>query len=559
MVKNVYITTILLLFLTSVLSVHAQNLPICAYLPESGAKLRVAIIPDTQGDDEEMGVAQKEITAIKDHLLNEVGGVDFVLHVGDVTNAKVAGVPDGEQEAKIKAELELFSALLAEPLAREGIPFYPIVGNHDYRKRTPWTEVFTCLFDGSDSNGAYINPETVPGGSASSPNADNYSYVVKHPESNTYFVMLDCFDGGNYYEWLVSKYEEIRNEHPDARIFSIQHMNLFSLTVHGPLDNIRDAKENDTPEKFREITEKYNIEGWFSGHNHYYHRAMHVDDSRTPLSFDYTVGAASFKVYDKFTRHPLKKYKVQKIIKNKFDDGRFKANYLLMDVFEKFVVIKAWYSDENQNGSFGNFRLADEYIYSTNGKQTLISKQESFTKIADTARGEGLKGTQMAVLNGTNTDTRTFKTIANPREKVNSFYLNVTTGWLPEKEWHSGKTDSLVSDILVLRGMNYTQGSRFTSPYTLKLSYNGSSMTSGQELALSLMSFLDYNSEDRNPGDWYNATLGVKEPNEKIKKTIGAPFEEAEVGNYGVDTLNNYVWARIDCHGDFVIGYTNKQ
>jgi len=559
MVKNTCFITFFLLFLISVLSVHAQNLPACAGLPESETKLRVAIIPDTQGDDEEMGVAQKEITAIKDHLLNGVGGVDFVFHVGDVTNAKVVDVPDDEQESKIKAELELFNSLFTGPLAHEGIPFYPIVGNHDYRKRTPWTEVFSYLFDGNDPNGAYINPETVPGGSASSPNTDNYSYVVKHPESNTYFVMLDCFDGGNYYEWLNAKYKAIRNESPGARIFSIQHMNLFSLTVHGPLDNMRDARINDTPAKFRQITEEYNVEGWFSGHNHYYHRAMHVDDGRTPLSFDYTVGAASFKVYDKFTRHPIDEYKVQKTIVNKSADGRFKANYLLMDVYEKFVVIKTYYSDESHDGSFSGFKLADEYIYSTNGKQTLIEKEESFATIADTATGSGVKGTQMAIINGINNNSRFFVTRANAQEKKHHYFLNVTTGWLPAEEWHSGKSDGVVSDVLVLRGMNYLQGSRFTSPYTLKMSYDDSLMTSEQELALSLMSFLDDSLGDRNPGDWFNAISSVKEPTEKNKKTIGAPFEKAAVGNYGVDTLNNYVWARIDYHGDFAAGYTDKQ
>lgn len=560
MLKNYFITTLLFwCFIPFLSTVNGQNLPASADLPENDHKLRVAIIPDTQGDDEEMGVAQKEITAIKDHLLNEMGGVDMVLHVGDVTNAKVAGVPGDEQEPKIKAELELFNSLFTEPLAQQGIPFYPIVGNHDYRKRTPWTEVFSYLFDGSDPNGAYVDPETVPGGSASSPNADNFSYVVKHPESNTYFVLLDAFNGGYYYEWLEAKYKEIRNESPDARIFSIQHMNLFSLTVHAPLDNMRDAKANDTPEKFRQITEKYNIEGWFSGHNHYYHRAMHVDGNNNPLSFDYVVGAASFKVYDNFTRHPLDEYRTQKTLVNKWADGRFKANYLLMDVFEKFVVIKTYYSDEYFDGSFSDFRLTDEYIYSTNGKQTLVKKQESFATIADTANGEGFEGTQLAILQGTNNDARTFVTKEDGQEQKNPYYLNVTTGWLPANEWHTGKSDSLISDVLVLRGMSYMKGSRYTFPYTIKLSYNDALLSAQEELNLSLVGFLDYNLEDSNSGDWYNATYGVKDPNDMIKKTIGAPFEEAVVGDFGVDTVNNYVWARLDCQGDFAVGYSHKE
>lgn len=548
------LSALLSIYLFSSQIAFAQELPVCADLPQGAHQLRVAIIPDTQGDDEEYGVPQKEITGIKNHILDEVGSVDFVLHVGDVTNAKVAGVPSDEQEAKILNELQIYNDLFTEPLAEEGIPFYPIVGNHDYRKRSPWKEVFPYLFDNSDPHGAYINPTTVPGGTSSDPNNSNYSYTVKHGESNTYFVLLDAFNGGGYCDWLIESYQNIRQESPDARIFSIQHMNLLALAAHGPLDYIVNPSTNDTPQDFLNATTNYGIEGWFSGHNHYYHRAMYVDNDVNPVSFDYTVGSASFKVYSDFEREPTDDYRVQYTKVNKKPDGRFMTNYMLMDVFEDFVVLKTYYSDEAANGAFSDFYLVDEYVYSDNGTQTLVPSRAGFSTISDNIQGDTFVGTEMDIVEGVNNDTRTF--VAG--NKTHHYTLNATTGWFPKEDWHVGKQDNIQSDVLVLRGLANEEGNiRRTSPYLLKLSYDDAEMTLEQEKELDLITFLDFVLGDDNVGEWYLANYGTEVASENTEKIIGAPGSNNALGDFGVDTEGNYVWSYIDYHGDFCVGISD--
>lgn len=551
-IKHAFATLLAICFILSQ-PASAQDFPVCAELPKGTHQLRVAIIPDTQGDDAEYGVAQKEIIGIKNHMLTEVGDVDFVLHVGDVTNAKVSGVPANEQEPKILNELQIFNTLFTQPLANEGIPFYPIIGNHDYRKRGPWKVVFPYLFDNTASHGVYIDANTVPGGTPSSPNYDNYSYTVKHAESNTYFVLLDAFGGGGYCDWLNMSYQKIRLESPTARIFSIQHMNLFALAAHGPLDNMVSPSENDTPNDFLKASTDYGIEGWFSGHNHYYHRAMYIDENVNPVSFDYTVGAASFKVYTDFSREPTDDHKVQYTKVNQKSNGRYRANYMVMDVFEEFVVIKTYYSDEEANGSFSNFYLADEYIYSNNGTKKLIPSGANLSTISDNIQGDNFVGTQMMIAKGVNNDTRTF--VAG--KKAHNYTLNATTGWFTKEDWHLGKQDNVQSDVLVLRGLGNaddTGNGRKTSPYLLKLSYNDIEMTMEQEKGLSLITFLDFDLSDANIGDWYLANYGNKLPKQDNQNIIGAPGDGNTLGDFGVDTDGNYVWAYIDYQGDFCVG-----
>ncbi len=547
--------TLLAFYLFLSQQVLAQELPVCSDLPQGTRQLRVAIIPDTQGDDAEYGVAQKEITGIKNHMLSEVGDIDFVLHVGDVTNAKVSGVPSNEQEPKILDELQIFNDLFTQPLAEEGIPFYPIIGNHDYRKRGPWKVVFPYLFDNSDTHGAYIDPTTVPGGTSSNPNNSNYSYTVKDEGSNTYFVLLDAFNGGGYCNWLIESYENIRQESPDARIFSIQHMNLFALAAHSPLDNIVNPSANDTPQDFLNASTNYGIEGWFSGHNHYYHRAMYVDNDVNPVSFDYTVGSAAFKVYSNFEREPTDDHRVQFTKINRKPDGRYMANYQVMDIFEEFVVIKTYYSDEAANGAFSDFYLADEFIYSDNGAQTLIPSGTSFSTISDNIQGDTFVGTEMDIVEGINNDTRTF--VAG--NKTHNYTLNATTGWFPKDDWHEGKQDNIQSDVLVLRGLANGDNNRRTSPYLLKLSYDDTGMTLEQEKELDLISFLDFDLGDDNVGEWYLANYGTEVASEVTEKVVGAPVSNNTLGDFGVDTEENYVWAYIDYHGDFCVGTSDLE
>jgi len=555
---NVRIVVILCsLLLINISSSKAQFFK-CADLPKQDRLLRVAILPDTQGDSNgENGVAQKELLGIKNHLLNHVGNVDFVLHVGDVSDAKVVGVPDDLQESKILNELLLFNSLFTNPLAKEGIPFYPIVGNHDCRKRTPWKKAFPFLFDGSDPNNVRIDPYEVPGSTKGCPYHSNYSYVVKHSYSNTYFVLLDAFGGGDYYNWLSNQLKSIRDEAPDARIFCIQHMPLYALAWHYPLDNIINAGADDNPKKILELSRAYRVEGWFAGHNHYYHRAMFMDGD-SPISFDFTCGAAAFKVYDRLERHPRDTHKVQVTKTNRDKNGLFKANYLVMDIHKNFVVIKTYYSDENPvDGSFKDFYLADEYVYSTNGKQVIVEPQETFTKVRDESSVSEFVGTSMAIIDGINTDERTYITVENKEIQKNSYSLNVTNGWYAKNNWFPGKNTNIISDILVLRGLAREGNTRFTAPYTLTLSYDDTGLTIDQELSMELLSFMDYNHVDIDAGHWYKASYGVSKCNNIGIKSIGAPSQNLKLGEYGVDTLENTVWVRLDYEGDFAVGISN--
>jgi hypothetical protein len=146
--------------------------------------------------------------------------------------------------------------------------------------------------------------------------------------------------------------------------------------------------------------------------------------------------------------------------------------------------------------------------------------------------GLGSHGTTMSIIDGTTTADRTVSA---------SF---VGAGAL------AGTSGTVIDDALSLDGLGSTPG-QATDTFTLRMSYNEADAIAqfGSESNLALLW--------QNPatGLWVNAVDG---------NFGGAPFfagdgaynpgTDFQLGYYGVDTADNYVWAVLDHNSEFAVG-----
>ena len=111
---------------------------------------------------------------------------------------------------------------------------------------------------------------------------------------------------------------------------------------------------------------------------------------------------------------------------------------------------------------------------------------------------------------------------------------------------------NIVSDLLSLHGMRDQPGRNRTDAYTLLLAYDGSEFTGEAEASLALAAFVENDGSDSDPGEWQlvaEATLGEAAEAPLMR----APQPGDPVGSWGIDTVNDQVWARLDYQGDFAI------
>jgi len=514
-----------------------------APLPGSEAALVFGVIPDTQGGN--LGSPPDEASAIAQRFIGHEPA--FIIHVGDVTDGN-----SSNGDTKL-AELEYLKSLLVNPLAEHGIGFYPVRGNHDsnaYRGTSSgvsaWAAAFPYLFEGPD---AVIDPTDVPGGSPESPNDSNFCYVLDAGH-NTFFVSVDQWNGGaseNYSNWVAAKFAEIRGAHPDAHIFGYSHSGLYALASHPAMSEF--VSGGSAP--YIAAGKQYEIDGWFSGHNHIYDRSMAIDlaDDNKPYMFDFTSGSASEKFYA-LSRSPAADQHVNHVVDSTTTTGRPIA-YLLAEVNGPFVKVDTWMSPDSGGGTFVDWSVWDTYTYSRNGLQFTLAPGQSYNDrmIADEApTGSGFLGTSVRVIDGVNGDNTIY------RYGSNSFpqYRNITTGWWSREQWYDAGDRTIVSDVVSLHGMRETPGRNRCDPYTLVLGYADGEFSDTQETKLKVVAFLDTDTNDSDPGDWLDAvSANLSSP--AAEPVLRAPLPSDAVGTWGIDSESNEVWARLDYQGDFAI------
>ncbi len=513
-----------------------------ALQPGKNGALKFGVVPDTQGNTN--GVPVPETAAITEQLL--MHQPNFVIHVGDVTDGNVSG------DSKL-GQLEVFNTYMTAPLQQAGILVYPVRGNHDtnaYRKTSrnvsAWEEAFPYLFTGE---AAVVDPTNVPGGSTINPNEDNFSFVF-NPSQDVWLVALDMWNGGsnvNYSHWMDSQFDAIRLQSPDAHIFAYSHSGLFSLSTHAAM-----VEYIGSPSDFIESGIAYNIDGWFSGHNHIYDRSMVMNDGE-PQFFNMTTGSASYKFYG-LTRSPVSSQHVNSLVDSTSYTRRPIA-FEMVYVNGPFVTLETYMCVNNGDG-FKDWYMADRYIYSLNGRQFSIGQDDSYNdqSIVDSApAGEGYIGTTISITNGVNHDNRVYLQSGERFEG----YRNISTGWWKQEEWYEDDTAHLASDIVSVHGMEYEPENQLTDTYTLALGYNGVAF-SAHEDELALITFIDFDPDDDAPGSWVNAVEAILDIDGSSEPVMRAALDSDPVGTWGIDTESNTVWARLDYEGDFAIARVPK-
>ncbi|MDP0495220.1 MAG: LamG-like jellyroll fold domain-containing protein, partial [Verrucomicrobiota bacterium JB024] len=515
-----------------------------APLPGSDEALVFGVIPDTQGGTN--GTPPDEAAAIAQRFIGHAPA--FIIHVGDVTDGN-----SSSGDTKL-SQLEDLKDLLVNPLAEHGIGFYPVRGNHDSNAYantssgvSAWAAAFPYLFEGE---GAVIDPTDVPGGSPSSPNTSNFCYVLDAGH-DTFFVSVDQWNGGsseNYSNWVAAKFAEIRAEHPDAHIFGYSHSGLYAMASHPAMSEF----VSGGADPYIAAGKQYQIDGWFSGHNHIYDRSMAVNlsDDNKPYMFDFTCGSASEKFYS-LSRTPAEDQHLNRLVDSNTVTGRPIA-YLLAQVNGPFVSVETYMSpDTTGAGTFNDWSVWDAYTYSRNGLQFTVAAGQNYNErnITDTAPEEdGFVGTTVSMIDGVNSDTTTF-TVGSTSF---SPYRNITTGWWTRDQWYDAGSRQIVSDIVSIHGMRNVSDRNRSDMYTLVMSYDAAAMSDLQQQHLSIVAFLDENTADADEGEWIDAvqaTLGTP----ASEPFMRAPAATDELGAWGIDVENGVVWARLDYQGDFAI------
>lgn len=511
-----------------------------APLPGGEGVLRFGIVPDTQGATN--GVPTEETRAVAEQLLLQ--RPDFAIHVGDVTDGNRVG------DAKM-VELNYFNTLLTHPLRDAGILLYPIRGNHDAQVHTltsnsvsAWQEAFPHLFSGDT---AVVDPANVPGGSAGSPNYNNYSYVF-NPAPNTYLIALDMWQGGshdNYSDWVAAQMAAIRTENPDAHIFGYSHSGLFSSSSHAAM-----VEYIGSPDAFIAAGKLHGIDGWFSGHNHIFDRSMAIDadNGNNPAFFNITVGSASSKFYG-LSRNPVQGQHINRMIDSTRIDGRPIA-YQMVEVNGSFVTVSTYMSPKNTEGGFNDWTLWDELVYSSNGQQFTVAAGADYNArniVASAPQADGYVGTALRIIDGVNSNTSAYTHGSNSFE----LYRNISVGWWPVDAWHEDDSRQIVSDVVSIHGMRESSKVNRADAYTLVMAFD-KALSPWHRNALSIVAFLDEDLTDETPGAWVDAVQATL-ATPASEPVFRAPTEEDVVGTWGIDLEAGEVWARLDYQGDFAI------
>jgi hypothetical protein len=490
------------------------------------------------------GVAADIITQVNAEFIRQ--GVKFVIAVGDLSDSTNT---NDAMNAR---------ATYAQALYNAGIGFYPLRGNHDdyqlaatnLAKNFPQTsnglnnDTSSYLFIATDSSNTHPGakkglPFSV-GSDFSSPFPllKGLTYGFKY--NNATFILLDQFhlsdnsiiDVKNQQGWIdtvlshrpggthafVFGHKGIANEyHPD---------NLFGASVGAD-----GASENT----FITHLANNNVHYLIGGHDHIHNRSRVTTTNTTTFIQEIILASDSYKFY-KPAPSPPGGSRETPISQDLYKIGYYIATVDDQSVTIDYYAVPSGLSDVGQisttPGLTGNWQKMESFGYSLIGKEFAVKKDSSYSKIVDT-----FSGTIAAILGGKDT--------CKSKDGSNRYFTQVVgTGW---KNASVAMLPSVSSNLLTLWGMAAMPGSPRTPPFALSMTYFSEAPL--DSLAWGILCLM---ARDSIGGAWSRA---VDNNSGGKKNYVVRPYAQTDtLGNYGIDMVNNRVWAVVNHGRDFAIG-----
>ncbi len=487
-------------------------------------------------------------------------------------------------------------ALYAQDLYNSGIGFYPLRGNHEAAQTPPDLtsgpevlhafpqigtgvnnntpgDITTALIPAADlannSPTAKKGNTFTVGTNFTAPTAVNVannsvSYAFQY--GNATFMLLDQFDvNGNYYNTTIPQQQDWINTTLASRLanthaFVFSHKNLdggnHKDNLFGGPINATDPGDGSgvdisklSPADLATLTAKQNAmnnfiaslqvnkaDYFFTGHDHHHYLSIVTSpDGKSKIT--QIIGQSdSSKFYTPVLPVSAKDAPIKQDL--------FKVGYYIFTVDGPRVTMD-YYADTtggyHANGEPFNFVKVSSLQFSLNGKSNLVAQKGSYAMTDDatvaTTLEPGFKGTNMAILSGTNASTSATnygKAIIN----------NVKTAW-------KASDSSLSSDILSLSGVSRTLGNDYTDQYVLSMSYT---VDKNLDSAINSGKFGLLTRDDR--GEWTNAARQnfYYGSSTKTKFILGPWNASYTLGTYGVDPATQTAWTVLNYNGDFAVG-----
>ena len=452
------------------------------------------VMTDTQGAGQYPWVSTRLMEPVVDRFVSH-HNVDMMLSVGDLSDA---GSPP---------EFDLWRQTAA-PIYSAGIPMYATRGNHDIKTETeisamdpifgPVTLRDTDIWDSKMTELSAPSITQGPGA----------SYMFSH--NNAFFVTLDLYGATptDLIGWLQD------TALPTAATSGAKHKVLYQ---HEPIfGKARPGVLSSDPALELQLLSGMSAAGIdtiYTGHDHQYSRSVGIGPNGDVLLNHIVTGSNAEKYYRyEVAPGPNEGQAVQR---------NNRVGYSVVEV-DGPLVTWTHYDSFAPDPSSTNpwtpiWEVADRMVYATNGDQFYVEANGSYAGLVSTSD----HGTTASIANGSNLTFEALWTDPDPGETPEYVELGEVINFA----WIDGSTEpGVIGDVLILDGLANDPVGVESDVYTLELSYDESDVL-GDESALLLAYF------DEGLGMWLEATEG------NINLVDAA---------YGVDTLANKVWAKLD-------------
>jgi hypothetical protein len=529
--------------------------PSAAVVAPSAGVWKFGVMADTQwtvsGADN-----NRSPSTVAVHIMRELNkqfidkGVEFVIQVGDLTDTET----DTSLQVTSKYRQELYNA---------GIGFFPLRGNHEPSRGSEFVRVFPQTKTGAQNSvpGDVIAMSTSAdqvaktgttftiGANFSSPSAastsgadyNGLSYSFNH--KNATFMFLDQFNPisgtyagldrviGTQQSWISNVlYNRPYGNH--AFVFShkaLIHENHVDV-LFGNNPSLSPAAQDYFIRSLSDAGVKY----FNSGHDHMHCRSIYTttDGNKNTSVHQIVNSSNSSKFYTPIKPSPDETYNVpafgvrrQTILAQEL----YTVGYYIYTVDGSNVTVDFYSSAPVTTGADISttptltFTKKETFGYNLNGTSFIVEQGAPYTVVRDGAA---------RILWGANNST--VKDLADRKCSH-----EVTTGWAP-------RTDGLYTDIFTLWGMANNFGSDKTDTYCLSISYDKNYINDGTARSGKVGIAV------KGTAAWVNA---VSKNSGGTARFVDGPYDASKhnLGDWGVDVLNNRFWAVINYNSDFAV------
>jgi 3',5'-cyclic AMP phosphodiesterase CpdA len=533
---------------------------------------KFGIISDTQWtkDDDGENPASCAVEIINN--LNEQfikHGVDLVVHVGDLTDdarrpfTARNTISDTVYDYSVSDGFGV-RARFCQALYNAGIGYFPLRGNHDDSQEgaQEFLNFFPQTTTGENNvssvqeaaYAALVPEEDIPflpeitrtkaesfvmGSNFSSPEFDaikGLTYSFDH--KNMRFVMLDHFDSLDGSEYPIATQQSwitgtLSSRASGTHAMTFSHKGLMTqdhediIFGYPASADSEDAADQDA---YISALDNNGVRYHFCGHDHMHDRSyVYTTDGESKKVTQVVTASDSSKFYTPATTSNDETYcggTRQKMLNQEL----YKVGYYIVTVDGDHATVEYYSSPAYVTDTFTttptlNFTLREKFGYSLNGDTFLVPVSESFTVVNSTSSN----GTVAKILDGNNGFVT--KDLAG-----RYFNIEVTTGWYDAQ--------NSLSDILYLRGMDYTMGSEQTDVFTLSMSYDAAQVTSDM-LTSGKFGLATLDAD----GTWIKAVYQNFSGTENF---VQRAWKDGDaLGTWGVDSATDTVWAVVNFNGCF--------